>query len=190
MLIGYARISTPDQNLDLQCDALKAAGCERIFTDQMSGARGDRPGLAQALCHARGGDTLVVWRLDRLGRSVRDLIEIVTDLERRGIGFKSLTETIDTATPNGRLVFYVFGALAEAERQANRDRTIAGLRAARARGRVGGRPRAMTPEKVDAAERLLRDGTPPRDVAAIVGVSLPTLYRWVPAGKSADSIGR
>jgi DNA invertase Pin-like site-specific DNA recombinase len=185
MLIGYARVSTPDQNLDLQCDALKAAGCERIFTDQMSGARGDRAGLAQALSHAREGDTLVVWRLCRLGRSVRDLVGTIADLERRGIAFKSLTEAIDTTTASGRLVFHIFACLAEAERQSIRERTVAGLRAARARGRVGGRPRAMTPEKVSAAERLLRDGTPPKDVAAVVGVSLPTLYRWVPAGKSA-----
>jgi DNA invertase Pin-like site-specific DNA recombinase len=181
MLIGYGRVSTADQNLDLQCDALKAAGCERIFTDQMSGARGDRAGLAQALSHAREGDTLVVWRLCRLGRSVRDLVSTIADLERRGIAFQSLTEAIDTTTASGKLIFHVFAALAEAERQSIRERTIAGLRAARARGRVGGRPRSMTPEKVSAAERLLRDGTPPKDVAAIVGVSLPTLYRHLPA---------
>jgi DNA invertase Pin-like site-specific DNA recombinase len=185
MLIGYARVSTADQNLDLQCDALKAAGCERIFTDQMSGARGDRAGLAQALSHAREGDTLAVWRLCRLGRRVRDLVDVVADLERRGVGLKSLTEPIDTTTTSGKLIFHVFAALAEAERQAIRERTIAGLQAARKRGRVGGRPRSMTPEKVSAAERLMRDGTPPKDVAAIVGVSLPTLYRWVPSGKSA-----
>jgi DNA invertase Pin-like site-specific DNA recombinase len=184
MLIGYARTSTADQNLDLQCDALKAAGCEKIFSDQMSGARGDRPGLAQALSHCRGGDTLIVWRLCRLGRSVRDLLQIVSDLERQGIGFRSLTESIDTTTASGRLVFHVFACLAEAERATIRERTVAGLRAARARGRVGGRPRSMTPEKVSAAERLLRDGTPPKDVASIVGVSLPTLYRWVPAQRA------
>lgn len=185
MLIGYARVSTQDQNLDLQCDALKAAGCHRIFADQMSGARSERPGLSQALSHAREGDTLVVWRLCRLGRTVRDLTATIADLERQGIGFKSLTEAIDTTTASGKLVFHVFAALAEAERQSIRERTIAGLRAARARGRIGGRPRTMTPEKVSAAERLLRDGTPPKDVAAVVGVSLPTLYRWVPAGKRA-----
>ena len=186
MLIGYARVSTQDQNLDLQCDALRAVGCERIFTDQMSGARSERPGLAQALSHARAGDTLVVWRLCRLGRTVRDLTTTVADLERQEIGFRSLTEAIDTTTASGKLIFHVFAALAEAERQSIRERTVAGLRAARARGRVGGRPRAMTPEKVSAAERLLLDGTPPKDVAAIVGVSLPTLYRWVPGrGRAA-----
>jgi DNA invertase Pin-like site-specific DNA recombinase len=182
MLIGYARTSTADQNLNLQCDALKAASCERIFTDQMSGAKADRPGLRDALSHCRDGDTLVVWRLCRLGRSVRDLIEVVADLERRSIGFRSLTEAIDTTTASGRLVFHVFACLAEAERATIRERTIAGLRAARARGRVGGRPRSMSPEKVSAAERLLREGTPPKDVAAVVGVSLATLYRWLPAG--------
>jgi DNA invertase Pin-like site-specific DNA recombinase len=138
--------------------------------------------LAQALSHARDGDTLVVWRLCRLGRSVRDLVSTIADLERRGIAFQSLTEAIDTTTASGKLIFHVFAALAEAERQSIRERTVAGLRAARARGRVGGRPRSMTPEKVNAAERLSRNGTPPKDVAAIVGVSLPTLYRWwVPA---------
>jgi DNA invertase Pin-like site-specific DNA recombinase len=185
MLIGYARVSTADQNLDLQCDALKAAGCERVFTDQVSGARVDRVGLTQALSHAREGDTLVVWRLCRLGRSVHDLVSTIADLERRGIAFKSLTEAIDTATASGRLVFHIFACLAEAERQSIRERTVAGLRAARARGRVGGRPRAMTAEKVTAAERLLRDGTPPKDVAAIIGVSIPTLYRWMPGGRGA-----
>jgi len=185
MLIGYARVSTTDQNLDLQRDALKAAGCERIFTDQISGARGDRVGLAEALSHAREGDTLAVWRLCRLGRSVRDLVGTIADLERRGIAFQSLTEAIDTTTASGKLIFHVFAALAEAERQSIRERTVAGLRAARARGSVGGRPRRMTAEKVSAAERLLRDGTSPKDVAAIVGVSLPTVYRWVPASKRA-----
>lgn len=185
MLIGYARVSTPDQHLDLQCDALKSAGCERIFMDQMSGAKSDRPGLADALSHIRQGDVLAVWKLCRLGRRVRDLVAIVGELEQRGVGLKSLTEPIDTTTTSGRMIFHVFAALAEAERQSIRERTIAGLRAARARGRIGGRPRTMTPEKVSAAERLLRDGTPPRDVAAVIGVSLPTLYRWVPAGKRA-----
>jgi DNA invertase Pin-like site-specific DNA recombinase len=132
MLIGYARVSTPDQNLDLQCDALKAAGCERIFTDQMSGARGDRAGLAQALSHAREGDTLVVWRLCRLGRSVRDLVSTIADLEWQGIGFRSLTESIDTTTASGKLIFHVFAALAEAERQsirgANRGGAARGAR--------------------------------------------------------------
>jgi DNA invertase Pin-like site-specific DNA recombinase len=181
MLIGYARVSTADQNLDMQRDALKKAGCKRVFTDQMSGARADRPGLAEALSHAREGDVLVVWRLDRLGRSLPNLIEVVSELERRGVGFKSLGEAIDTTTTGGRLVFHIFGALAEFEKNVIRDRTVAGLQAARKRGRVGGRPRSMTDDKLRAAKRLLRDGTPPKDVAKIIGVSVPTLYRWLPA---------
>jgi DNA invertase Pin-like site-specific DNA recombinase len=185
MLIGYARISTADQNLDLQRDALKKAGCKRLFTDQMSGARADRPGLAEALSHAREGDALVVWRLDRLGRSLPNLIEVVAELERRGVGFKSLTESIDTTTTGGKLIFHIFGALAEFEKNVIRDRTVAGLQAARKRGRVGGRPRSMSDDKLQAAKRLLRDGTPPRDVAEIIGVSVPTLYRWLPASESA-----
>src|ERR1700736_1608001 len=142
MLIGYARVSTADQNLDLQRDALKKAGSKRVFSDQMSGARADRPGLAEALSHARQGDALVVWRLDRLGRSLPNLIEVVAELERRGVGFKSLTESIDTTTTGGKLIFHIFGALAEFERNLIRERTNAGLAAARARGRVGGRPKA------------------------------------------------
>jgi DNA invertase Pin-like site-specific DNA recombinase len=185
MLIGYARVSTADQNLDLQRDALKKAGCKRVFTDQMSGARADRPGLAEALSHAREGDVLVVWRLDRLGRSLPNLIEVVADLERRGVGFKSLTESIDTTTTGGKLIFHIFGALAEFEKNLVRDRTLAGLQAARKRGRIGGRPRTMSDDKLRTAKRLLRDGTPPRDVAEIIGVSVPTLYRWLPATKSA-----
>jgi DNA invertase Pin-like site-specific DNA recombinase len=181
MLIGYARVSTADQNLDLQRDALKKAGCKRVFTDQVSGARADRPGLADALSHAREGDALAVWRLDRLGRSLPNLIEVVAELERRGVGFKSLTESIDTTTTGGRLVFHIFAALSEFEKNVIRDRTIAGLQAARKRGRVGGRPRSMSDEKLRAAKRLLRDGTPPKDVAKVIGVSVPTLYRWLPA---------
>jgi DNA invertase Pin-like site-specific DNA recombinase len=181
MLIGYARVSTADQNLDLQRDALKKTGCKRVFTDQMSGARADRPGLAEALSHAREGDALVVWRLDRLGRSLPNLIEVVAELERRGVGFKSLTESIDTTTTGGKLVFHIFASLAEFEKNVIRDRTVAGLQAARKRGRVGGRPRSMSDEKLRAAKRLLRDGTPPKDVAKIIGVSVPTLYRWLPA---------
>src|SRR5919199_1111952 len=137
MLIGYARVSTDDQTLDLQRDALTKAGCDRILTDTMSGATADRPGLTQSLAYARPGDTLVVWRLDRLGRSLRHLIETVTGLEQRGIGFKSLTEAIDTTSPGGKLVFHLFGALAEFERDLLRARTQAGLTAARARGRRG-----------------------------------------------------
>src|SRR5690349_15412935 len=140
MLIGYARVSTDDQTLDLQLDALKAAGCERrrVYTDTASGAKTDRPGLAKALDMLREGDILVVWRLDRLGRSLPHLIEVVGDLKGRHIGFKSLTENIDTTTPAGELIFHIFASLAQFERELIRERTMAGLVAARARGRKGG----------------------------------------------------
>src|ERR671932_1719819 len=141
MLIGYARVSTNEQNLDLQRDALERAGCDLIFDDHVSGIKARRPGLEQALSHLRAGDTLVVWRLDRLGRSLRHLIDTVTDLQERGIGFKSLTESIDTTTSGGRLVFNIFASLAEFEREIIRERTLAALQSARARGRKGGRPK-------------------------------------------------
>src|SRR5262245_40582214 len=139
MLVGYARVSTQDQTLDLQKDALHKVGCSRIFTDMASGAQVDRPGLEEALAFMREGDTLVVWRLDRLGRSLKHLLETVARLEEHKVGFKSLTENIDTTTSGGRLIFHVFGALAEFERELIRERTRAGLAAARARGRLGGR---------------------------------------------------
>src|SRR4051794_29305247 len=141
MLIGYARLSTQDQTLALQQDALNQAGCDQIFTDTASGASAERTGLAQAISHCREGDTLVVWRLDRLGRSLRHLIETITALHTKGIGFKSITEAIDTTTSGGKLIFHIFGALAEFERDIIRERTQAGLSAARARGRRGGRPK-------------------------------------------------
>jgi len=187
MLVGYARCSTADQNLYLQQDALSQAGCERIFDDIISGARTERPGLAAALDFARSGDVLVVWRLDRLGRSLPHLLEVVGALEQRGVGFRSLTEAIDTTTSGGKLVFHLFGALAEFERNLIRERTNAGLAAARARGRIGGRRPTMTGEKLEAAKKLLADGTPPRDVARVVGVSIPTLYRWLPASRDTAS---
>ena len=147
MLIGYARVSTQDQTLNLQKDALEKAGCQKIFTDIASGAKQERKGLEDALSHVREGDTLVVWRLDRLGRSITHLIQTVSGLAERGVGFKSLTENIDTTTSGGKLVFHIFGALAEFERDIIRERTTAGLQAARARGRKGGRPKALTPKK-------------------------------------------
>src|SRR3954468_10749744 len=143
MLIGYARISTDDQNLDLQRDALTKAGCEQIYTDRVSGTKATRPGLREALSHLRSGDTLVVWRLDRLGRSLRHLIDTITDLQQRDVGFRSLQEQIDTTMPGGKLIFHIFGALAEFERDLIRQRTLAGLAAARARGHAGGRPTSM-----------------------------------------------
>src|SRR3989441_9806091 len=148
MLIGYARVSTQDQTLNLQKDALEKIGCTKIFTDTASGAKTERKGLEEALAYVREGDTLVVWRLDRLGRSLKHLIETVSQLDNRKIGFKSLTENIDTTTSGGKLIFHIFGALAEFERDIIRERTLAGLQAARARGRRGGRPKALTTKTV------------------------------------------
>ena len=181
MLVGYARVSTLDQNLDLQIDALQAAGCERTFTDRTSGARADRPGLRDALAFAREGDVLAVWKCDRLSRSLAHLIETVQELERRGIGFRSLAEGIDTGSAGGKIVFPIFAAIASVERTLIQERTRAGLAAARQRGRFGGRPKLLTAGKMEAAMKLLANGTPPRDVANILGVSIPTLYRHCPA---------
>jgi DNA invertase Pin-like site-specific DNA recombinase len=183
MLIGYARVSTHDQTLALQQDALKQPGCERLFTDTASGAKADRPGLEEAVGFARSGDILVVWKLDRLGRSLPHLIETVTGLQDRGIGFKSLTEQIDTTTSGGKLIFHVFGALAEFERDVIRERTQAGLTAARARGRRGGHPRASAlndAKKVALAQRMYEDKTNSiDDICKALRVSRSTLYRYV-----------
>src|SRR5512142_3513689 len=157
MLVGYARVSTEDQNLDLQRDALTHAGCERIFTDVASGAQDERPGLAEAIAFLRPGDTLAVWKLDRLGRLLKHLIETVTTLQAKKIGFRSLQESIDTTTSGGKLIFHVFGALAEFERDLIRERTQAGLQAARARGRHGGRPRALDEKRLALARSLHKD---------------------------------
>jgi DNA invertase Pin-like site-specific DNA recombinase len=187
MLLGYARVSTDDQKLDLQRDALIKAGVQpgHIYEDKLSGARSDRPGLDAVLKAARDGDTLVVWRLDRLGRTMVDLIKLVTDLEGRGVGFRSLTESIDTTTPGGKLIFHVFSALAEFERNLTRERTRAGLLAARARGRVGGRKRVMTERDVAVAKTLLREGSlTVEEVAEQSGVSMATLYRYLPGGRA------
>jgi DNA invertase Pin-like site-specific DNA recombinase len=181
LLIGYARISQDTQSIDLQIDSLTAAGCEKIFTDTMSGSRNDRPGLKQALEFVRAGDAICVWRLDRLGRSLPHLIHLMQDLDTRGIGFRSLTEAIDTTTPGGRLTYNLFASLAEFERSVLRERTRAGLLAARQRGRRGGRPRSLTSQKLDAARRLLEAGTSVRDVATALAVSAPTIYRHLPA---------
>jgi DNA invertase Pin-like site-specific DNA recombinase len=180
MNIGYARVSTQDQNLDLQNDALKSAGCEKIYTDKMSGAKTARPGLDQILGILRKGDTLVVWKLDRLGRSLTHLIKIMTLLNERGIYFISVQESLDTSTPGGKLIFHVFGALAEFERDMIRERTLAGLAAARSRGRVGGRPRKMSKEQVEMAKKLIGDPMIPiAEVCKTLGVSKATLYRYV-----------
>lgn len=180
MLIGYARVSTQDQNLDAQLDALAGAGCERVFSDKASGAKAARPGLAEAIDHLRAGDTLVVWRLDRLGRAMGHLIETVASLEQRGVGFRSLHESIDTTTANGRLVLHLFGALAEFERNLVVERTQAGLAAARARGRNGGRPPKLDAVQVELLYRLY-DGRemPVRQICHVLGISKPTLYGYV-----------
>lgn len=185
MLIGYARVSTGEQNLDMQIDALKEAGCGKVFTEEVSGAKAERPGLQEALDFLRQEDTLVVWRLDRLGRSLKNLVLTIEDLQQRGVGFRSLHENIDTTTSAGKLQFHVFSALAEFERDLIRERTMAGLRAARARGRMGGRKRQMSPEKVKSAAQLIqnKDISIP-EICKTLGVSRSTLYRYVaPDGK-------
>jgi DNA invertase Pin-like site-specific DNA recombinase len=184
MLIGYARVSTDEQNLDLQLSALKNAGCEQTYTDKVSGTKANRPGLTEALSHLREGDTLVVWRLDRLGRSLRHLIDTVTDLQERGIEFKSITEAIDTRTSGGKLVFHIFGALAEFEREIIRERTKAGLSAARARGKNGGRPKALTDKQVEMLRQLAADrNRSVQEICKTLGISRRTFYRYVQAGQ-------
>ena len=177
MTFGYARVSTAGQDEALQLDALQQAGCDRVFTDHASGATSSRPALDELLRMFRRGDTLVIWRLDRLGRSLKHLLEVVGDLEQRGVALRSLTESIDTSSPAGRLVFHTFGALAEFERDLIRERTKAGLAAARARGRVGGRPTVWTEEKRAQAERMLQEGKPVSTVAAVLGISRSCIYR-------------
>ncbi len=179
MDIGYARVSTGEQTLDLQLDALSNAGCGKVFTETASGTKTDRPVVEEVLAYARAGDTLVVWRLDRLGRSLPHLIETVATLRDRGIGFRSLTEQIDTTTPGGKLIFHVFGALAEFERDLIRERTHAGLAAARARGRLGGRPRKLAdPKQLELARTLYAGGQADIDtICMTLGISRATLYR-------------
>jgi DNA invertase Pin-like site-specific DNA recombinase len=180
MNIGYARVSTQDQNLDLQNDALKSEGCEKIYTDKMSGAKTDRPGLEKILGFIRKGDTLVVWKLDRLGRSLTHLIKVMSLLNERGVYFRSVQESLDTSTPGGKLIFHVFGALAEFERDIIRERTLAGLAAARSRGRIGGRPRKLSKKQVEMAKNLMKDiSIPISEICITLGVSKATLYRYV-----------
>ena len=181
-LIGYARVSTEDQYLNLQQDTLHAVGCLKIFTDTASGAKTERKGLEEALDYVREGDILVVWRLDRLGRSLKDLIERLTELHQRNIGFKSLTENIDTTTSGGKLIFHIFGALAEFERDLIRERTNAGLTAARARGKKGGRPKSPLSEekKLQLARKMYEDKTMPiADIYRSLQIPRSTFYKYV-----------
>jgi DNA invertase Pin-like site-specific DNA recombinase len=180
MLIGYARVSTDDQNLNLQRDALRAAGCAKIYEDHLSGVKAARPGLQQALEVARAGDVLVVWRLDRLGRSLKDLLQLVESLDKRNIELQSLQESLATHISGGRLIFHLFGALAEFERHLIRERTSAGLKAARARGRSGGRPKALEPNKRQLAVRLYSEKQHTiGEICQMLGISKPTLYSYV-----------
>ena len=186
MLIGYARVSTEDQNVDLQTDALTKAGCEKIFADKVRGATSERKGLNTALDMLRPGDVLVVWRLDRLGRSLKHLIELVGQLEQENIGFRSLSENIDTTTSGGRLVFHVFGALAEFERNLIRERTKAGLDAARARGRKGGRKNVMDEKKIRQAKALLNDpNNTITDICKTLGIGRTSFYKYLKIEKKA-----
>jgi DNA invertase Pin-like site-specific DNA recombinase len=186
MLIGYARVSTHEQTLNLQRDALQKAGCTKIFTDTASGAKAERKGLDEALNYVRKGDTFVVWRLDRLGRSLPHLIATMTDLEERGIGFKSLTENIDTTTSGGKLIFHIFGALAEFERNLIKERTQAGLTAARARGKKGGRPTALTMKQRSIAKELYEKRHPIQEILHTLKISKATLYRALKTGKETS----
>jgi len=180
MIIGYARVSMHDQNLALQRHALMSAGCEKIFVDKITGKLFNRPGLEKKMEMLRNGDTLVVWRLDRLGRSLKHLIELVSELEEREIGFKSLTESIDTTSPTGKLVFHLFGALAEFERNLIAERTKAGLAAARARGRLGGRPPALDEKQREALFLLYKEKKHSvKEICQIMGISKQTLYNYL-----------
>ena len=180
MLVGYSRVSTLEQNADLQQDALKKADCTKFYTDKISGAKAEREALNQAIAFVRPGDTLVVWKLDRLGRSLKHLIETVSLLQEKGVGFKSLTENIDTTTSSGKLVFHIFGSLAEFERDLIRERTIAGLAAARARGRIGGHPKGNNAQKVALARKLYADKSNTiKDICRNLGISRATLYRYI-----------
>ncbi len=188
MLVGYARVSTEDQKLDLQVDALKSAGCEKFFSDHVSGTSKLKPRLEEALAYLRSGDTLVVWKLDRLGRTVKGLVDLVQTLQDKDIQFRSLTDGIDTSTTAGRFFFHVMAALAQMERELVHERTMAGLSAARARGRFGGRKPKMDASKLDAAKKLLLAGTPVTEVAKTLGVGRATLYRQLNVNKQAEQV--
>jgi DNA invertase Pin-like site-specific DNA recombinase len=187
MKIGYARISTDDQNLNLQMDALKAAGCERLFTDTASGAKAERPGLAEALAFARKGDVLIVWRLDRLSRSLHELLKMVSELKAAGIGFESITDCIDTSSAAGELIFHVFASIAQFERRLIIERTKAGLAAARSRGRQGGRP-GVSEETINTIKALLKtDKRPPSEICKALNISRSTFYKYAALAKSEAS---
>ncbi|AOF95377.1 recombinase family protein [Sphingobium sp. RAC03] len=181
MLIGYARVSTPEQDLAPQLAALIEAGCEKVFSDKASGAKANRAGLTDALSHAREGDVLVVWKLDRLGRTMKGLVDLAAHLAERKVGLRSLTDGIDTAGTAGKLVFHIMAAMAEMERDLVRERTTAALIIAKREGRVGGRKTVMTPKRLDAARKLLASGMTAREIAPTIGVSVATLYRHLPA---------
>ena len=186
MNIGYCRVSTQDQNLELQLDELKKAGCEKIFQDVASGSKDERKGLLEAMAFAREGDCIVIWKLDRLSRSLRHLIDTVNKLKERGVGLKVITMDLDTTTPSGKLVFHIFASLSEFERELIRERTIAGLQAARVRGRVGGRKRVMDEKKIQIAKSLHADGkTTVSEICATLNVSKATLYRSLKLPKAA-----
>lgn len=189
-VIGYARVSTVDQNLQLQHDALQDAGAIRVFSDHASGSQADRPQLAACLDFLRVGDTLVVWRLDRLGRSLSHLVQVVEELRGPGIEFRSLTEGFDTSTSGGRLVFHVFAAVAEFERNLTRERTMAGLEAARRQGRTGGRPTVMTQQRLDAARLLRQDGHTLQSIGDALGVSPSTVGRHLATVASTPTTTR
>lgn len=182
--IGYIRVSTNDQNTDLQRNALISAECEQIFDDKMSGTKANRPGLKRALKRLQRGDTLVVWKLDRLGRSVKNLVGLISELHERGIHFQSLTDSIDTSTPMGRFFFHVMSALAEMERELIVERTNAGLAAARAQGRIGGRRPALQPEQIAQIKRLVQKGYTRNQLAIIYDVSRSTIYKFAPVNHS------
>ena len=188
MLIGYARVSTPEQDLTPQLEALRDAGCDRTFSDRASGAKANRAGLAEALSHTRAGDVLVVWKLDRLGRSMKGLVDLAAELADRGIAFRSLTDGIDTSGTAGKLVFHILAAMAEMERDLNRERTTAALIVARREGRVGGRKTVMTAKRLESARKLVASGMSVREIAPVIGVSVPTLYRHLPAHVQEDII--
>jgi DNA invertase Pin-like site-specific DNA recombinase len=190
MKIGYARVSTLEQNLDLQIDALEKAGCKKIITDEVSGSVADRPGLAQLKDILREGDTVVVWRLDRLGRSLKHLITLVNDFDRSKVALESLQESINTTTSAGQLIFHMFGALAEFERNLIRERTKAGLASARSRGRLGGRPKQLDLNKRQLVVKLYNDKEHTvKSICQMMGISKPTLYQYLKEGENADKSG-